>query len=70
MAILLGNKTTQLAWALDEAEGLVEQAQQENGRLVKKTSIDKKERKGLEYFIVTIELQHAVVKDIIAQEAE
>lgn len=48
-----------------EADQIIEDAKQENGSQVKKVTKEKKVRKGIEFFMVHVELNLGCVKDII-----
>lgn len=59
--ILLGQSFKHMAGSEEEAVEIVDKYKSEFN--VKKSTIDKKNKKGQEYFIVTVQIDHVVEKD-------
>ena len=53
------------ATTLMEAEGIVREAKQTYGQSIKQHIITKRQKKDIEYFIVTISVEHCKASDLV-----
>ena len=54
----------------DKAENIVLEAKEEFKSKIKRTIINKKNRKGVEYFLIEIEIAHNNIKEIVDEVVE
>ncbi|UDY80714.1 hypothetical protein [Geobacillus phage GR1] len=68
MKTLMGKKETFFADTLLEAESMVQQMKQEHGSNLKDYTIAKRQRKEIEYYIVTVVVEYYRAADLVVTE--
>jgi hypothetical protein len=68
MKTLMGKKETFFADTLLEAESMVQQMKEEHGSNLKDYTIAKRQRKEIEYFIVTVVVEYYRAADLVVTE--
>lgn len=65
MKTLMGKKETFFTTTLIEAEEMVDQMKQEHGSSLKDHTIARRNKKDVEYFVVTIVVQYYKIADLV-----
>lgn len=68
MKTLMGKKETFFADTLLEAESIIRQMKEEHGSNLKDYTIAKRQRKEVEYFIVTVVVEYYRAADLVVKE--
>lgn len=68
MKTLMGKKETYFTNTLLEAESLVQQMKKEHGSNLKDYTIAKRQKRGVEYFIITVIIEYYRVADLVIEE--
>lgn len=68
MKTLMGKKETYFATTLMEAEEMVKQMKEEHGSNLKDYTIAKRQKKEVQYFIVTVVVEYYRAADLVITE--